>query len=805
MAAPVAIKELVNDPDTGALRVELRDAQTGAKLELAEAVSYNIAALNSFGGLVPVNEGITPSEENSPVYAPIRSVDIPRKPILDDIREPSRADVGVASKANSPRQASDNFGYIDKPGIMGAANMLPGALGMASRVANGIVNNNNAMAVSSARQSIGLNPLGTAQLAKQTLSDNRGQVGDVAIGDNTYSVGLEASTPKGRTNLTPNEARNRALTSGLGIRDATPEESKVNNAANPVKSPSILGGMIEKGKGLLGIEKASPLANTSVPARVDYSTPTKVSPQVASPINTVEKASPISTTTASKPMPSYSEATRMAPSSPNRTSIPSVPASQLGKVSTDLEDRAPGLAGIARTPNISIDSKSIEGLKPGIVNALGAVTDVHPGATMISGVRSAQHNAAVRGASKSKHLSGDAVDIDTSTWSDAEKTAALEAAGSANIKGIGIYDKGRSIHIDTRDSFTTWGANPKNKFAGVPIDKQPGWAQKTLTDIRDAGPYSLKPLNGPTPKARPTPTAVDIGISEPDKPTKTPKTGLASLANRDMINSGISLDKKQQQRLSETIAGELSGNTLRGLARQDPKAIAEAAQVTQVAANRIASVGFDKAITPSQFNSIGRKAMDTTKNNYSKYGGLVSDVVGKTLSGELSAPRPENNHYSNQSIAKDKSWEKDLTEVNKINEHTFGTVQSRFNASPASKKQENAKRAAVANASEFSGISRAEQKADRQVSDTSKTPSKGLGSKPASSSSSNTKSSKSSVGMGGGKTRSTSAGLASKSSSNNSKSSNNNNSKSGPSKSDSKGSKSSSGSKSGGGKSSSKK
>lgn len=785
MAAPVAIRELVNDPETGALKVVLRDAQTGVQLELAEAASYNIAALNSMGGLVPVNESIIPqnNSDNAQIYQSINPEQIPQKPILDDIRQGGNGGSFTGVDTSGPRTQSGNFGYINKPGILGLTNLAPGPLGLASRLTSGIINNNNSLAVSKARQSIGLDPLGAASIAKQTLKDNLGQVADVSINNETYSVGLEASTPKGRTNLTPNEARNRALTSGVSIKEATKEESKANIQANPVKNNSILGGVLDKGKNLLGIESPSPLKNTTQPAKVNNN---------SIGINSsVSRTTPQSTTHRNRAMPSFAEVSKMSPQTA-RSPIPSMSNVDL----EDREQRVPGLAGITKTPSVSINSRAnLDGLDSSVVSALGAVSEVVGDVKINSGYRNPTDNAKVNGVKKSQHMNGRAVDIDTTGWSDSQKQAAAEAAGQLGVKGFGIGQTDRMMHIDTREQPASWGyAN--GRAIHKDIKDQPAWAQKTLTDIRDAGPYQVGPLEGPQPKSRPTPNAVDIGLSPKTTPTKTPTTGLASLSNRDMSNAGINLDSKQQKALATTVAGELSQSTLRGLARQDPKAIAEASQVTQVAANRIASVGFDKAITPSQFNSIGKKAVAVTRDNMKNYGSVVSDVVGKTLSGEMTANNPQNTHYANRDVgfAKNKGYYSDMSEVNKQGPHTFGTISGEFAKNKDSLTKENTTRQAVANASEFSGVSRAEQKADRQVSDTSKAPSKGLGTKPSSKDDDN-KDTKSSKSMSGGRTRSTSAGLGSRSSSNKGSGKS--------SKSDSRGSKSS-GSKSGG-KSSSKK
>lgn len=65
-----------------------------------------------------------------------------------------------------------------------------------------------------------------------------------------------------------------------------------------------------------------------------------------------------------------------------------------------------------------------------------------------SGYRCAKHNAAIGGAQSSRHLSGDAVDIDITDMSGSEKLEFLKLIISMGWTGIGLH---RSFyHVDTR-------------------------------------------------------------------------------------------------------------------------------------------------------------------------------------------------------------------------------------------------------------------------------------------------------------------------------------------------------------------
>lgn len=65
---------------------------------------------------------------------------------------------------------------------------------------------------------------------------------------------------------------------------------------------------------------------------------------------------------------------------------------------------------------------------------------------IVSGIRSAQHNAEVGGAPKSKHLTGEAADIPAGYLTPRE-------AARLGFTGIGIDTTGRwAVHVDVRSS-----------------------------------------------------------------------------------------------------------------------------------------------------------------------------------------------------------------------------------------------------------------------------------------------------------------------------------------------------------------
>lgn len=86
--------------------------------------------------------------------------------------------------------------------------------------------------------------------------------------------------------------------------------------------------------------------------------------------------------------------------------------------------------------------------------------DVRQPITVISGHRCAAHNARVGGARRSRHIEGDAADIQTRGWTGEQLRARAEgliSAGEIPDGGLGTYaSKPATLHYDQRGEHTRW-------------------------------------------------------------------------------------------------------------------------------------------------------------------------------------------------------------------------------------------------------------------------------------------------------------------------------------------------------------
>lgn len=320
-------------------------------------------------------KGYTILDNNGNYYTPSDTEDTNKDGSIDDdevstflkSQGAARTETGsgqsVVAGGGPPGTASNNFGYTSKPSWAGAATMAASlanpALGAVASMASKAVNVANMDAVNSARKGLGLSALSGAQMAKQAMKDNKGQIANVNIGDNKYSVGFEAMSPDNKTNLTYNEAKTRAAMLGQKVTE-TPKDEVTPGLEKQDKSliSKITG--LDKGfaRRALGIEKKqkkeekiSPVEKQSPVERVtgiqkgwlsraltDLTTVGKVSPEVA--VNLPDMA-PTPTT---KPSEDVSTPT----TTPTRSAIDSAPtgtgyssAASVG-LSPDVTDKAIG-------------------------------------------------------------------------------------------------------------------------------------------------------------------------------------------------------------------------------------------------------------------------------------------------------------------------------------------------------------------------------------------------------------------------------------------------------------------------------
>lgn len=236
--APLAKRKIVRGPD-GTPQVILVDM---AGNTISDPSGYSVYDPGAYGD----PNALPGTGIGSPGGSTGKSQDQPStaQTVIKSTAEGGRDNASGGGGGGGSRAQNNNFGYIDKPGMMGMAGMLPGPAGMVGKAVNAGVNMNNVAAVNAARSSMGLPSLGMGGAVKGAIKDNKGQVADVTMAGSTYStpVGLEAMSPTGQTNMTPQEAAARARAVG-GMTLSTQAEIDSRNAAfnSEFGKPGLLG------------------------------------------------------------------------------------------------------------------------------------------------------------------------------------------------------------------------------------------------------------------------------------------------------------------------------------------------------------------------------------------------------------------------------------------------------------------------------------------------------------------------------------------------------------------------------------
>lgn len=221
---PYAIRKVIIGPNGQPMTV-IVDARTGQQL----------SSMNGF--TLMENNYVNPNslQQQQPNQTPEPTVaqeTIQQVAKPDEKQKfPTRGEqpTGIINGDNFPRSQTNNFGYIDKPGIVKAASFAPGVLGLAGKAVNLGINTNNALAANAMRDVMDVPAASGFGFAKDVVKDNKGQAGSYNVGNTTYSIGQQAISPTGVTNMLPEEAVKRAAANKVAITPATQEQVKTQN------------------------------------------------------------------------------------------------------------------------------------------------------------------------------------------------------------------------------------------------------------------------------------------------------------------------------------------------------------------------------------------------------------------------------------------------------------------------------------------------------------------------------------------------------------------------------------------------
>lgn len=300
-----------------------------------------------------------------------------------------------------------------------------------------------------------------------------------------------------------------------------------------------------------------------------------------------------------------------------------------------------------------------------------------------SGFRDKATNARVGGASKSQHTHGRAADISLSNLDDDQRSDLVSALGRVSEKGkgrVGAYSGNTGLHYDTAPHSTQnyGGLHPMYDKTIKNMDRAPSWFSKGLQAVEKQDYTSLdsrkvKGFNIPDETPNPFAEVTDKVTQGP----QSPRAGELSLPGAFTSSGYYDRPEDEKTKMGFTIAGELSQSTLQGLRENDPQARAELANVVATMENRAHSTRYDGDIngvlSPSQYNSLNKNAISTTRNNWGAYGQDIKAAVDDYYSGKNKPTTPEATHYANYDVVTP-SWDQSAVNKQKVGDHTFSVV-----------------------------------------------------------------------------------------------------------------------------------
>lgn len=377
-----------------------------------------------------------------------------------------------------------------------------------------------------------------------------------------------------------------------------------------------------------------------------------------------------------------------------------------------------GLAALAEKSIAGIDNSGLAGKnrgQPADDSLMGIIAEeagkmYGPGTVVApsSGSYTAQQKADIAAGKmsptgSSRHTSGKAVDFgvfgpDGKSIGPEGMSALAEALAGRGVTGIGhgkgyMDDDGTSrMHADMAQPNAPmgWGAGGKS------ANMDPGLKGR-LNEAWSQGKFS-GPATAPVPTPNPGPASPTSTPGVTENPMSETGESFGGGMVNDTINpmtpsqlaqtpDGPKRSPEEMAAMGKAIAGELSPQSLKGLAEGSKAAIDEMANIIATMENRAQSKSNKSGsmlgvLGGGSYNSMMGSKMGTTNDNFSKFGPSVMDTLADYYSGKIKAPNPAATHYYNPEIA-NPSWGSKMTGKAQVGDHAFGSLPNEFTPGPA--------------------------------------------------------------------------------------------------------------------------
>ena len=379
---------------------------------------------------------------------------------------------------------------------------------------------------------------------------------------------------------------------------------------------------------------------------------------------------------------------------------------------TDIQNNSVSISssGAARAKSHYGTSDPFYGMDAGTKGLLQDVANNTSADTINSGYRDEAHNKEVGGAGGSLHKEGLSFDLNLDGLTDKEKSDVVSRLGfmssvSSLDVNLGFYSGSNVIHVDSKRRYDpvtpekTGGLSvmmdrTRGADKGGVADNLPDWAKAGLTNeaigkwapVPTPRPDNSNPVDPATGMTKGA-SGNEIMSAVNPNPSEDKDTAARSILDAakdpakttdDLTVAGTAasygLSRKPSDAeisdLARTFSGELSPNSLAGVVKGDPAALAELVSMASTYENRLQS-GAGDVLRGSHYNSNLKENSTTTDYNYSLYGDALKSALSDYYSGGLAGiGKTDATHYYNPQISSP-SWSAAYPAGSMFGDHLF--------------------------------------------------------------------------------------------------------------------------------------